>query len=71
MWDNQNGDAHGESPAPGNTTWSSEPVAYKTVPEWNDEKAELRQEEDAYFDGKKVQFLDGRQTRFHLIPSSP
>ena len=69
MWDNQKGDDHGEYPVNANTTWSIELVAYKAVPEWDGEKAEFRQEEDAYFDGKKVHFLDGRQTRFHLIPS--
>jgi hypothetical protein len=26
-------------------------------------------EEDAFFDGKNVAFLDGRQTAFHLIRS--
>ena len=69
MWDNQNGNEHGEYPVHANTTWSIELVAYKTVPEWDDQKVEFRQEENAYFDGKKVHFLDGRQTRFHLIPS--
>jgi Xaa-Pro aminopeptidase len=69
MWDNQNGDDHGEYPVHGNTTWSIELVAYKGVPEWGGQKAEFRQEEDAYFDGNKVHFLDGRQTRFTLIPS--
>jgi len=69
MWDNQNGDDHGEYPVHANTTWSIELVAYKGVPEWDGERAEFRQEEDAWFDGEKVHFLDGRQTRFTLIPS--
>ena len=71
MWDNQNGNDHGEYPVHGNTTWSIELAAYKKVPEWDDETVEFRLEEDAYFDGEKVHFLDGRQTRFHLTPSSP
>ena len=69
MWDNQKGDAHGEYPVHANTTWSIELLAYKNVPEWDNQKVEFRQEEDAYFDGKKVTFLDGRQTEFTLIPS--
>ena len=69
MWDNQNGDAHGEYPVHANTTWSIELMAYKNVPEWDNQRVEFRQEEDAYFDGKKVTFLDGRQTEFTLIPS--
>lgn len=71
MWDNQNGDAHGEYPIHANTTWSIELLAYKPVPEWDGQKVEFRQEEDAYFDGKQVHFLDGRQTQFTLIPSDP
>lgn len=69
MWDNQHGDDHGEYPVHGNTTWSIELVAYKAVPEWDNQKVEFRQEEDAYFDGQKVHFLDGRETRLTLIPT--
>ena len=32
------------------------------VPEWGGQKVGFRQEEDAYFDGNKVHFLDGRET---------
>ena len=70
MWDNQNGDAHGEYPVHANTTWSIELLAYKNVPEWDNQRVEFRQEEDAYFDGTKVTFLDGRQTELTLIPST-
>ena len=29
--------------------------------------AEFRLEEDAFFDGTRVTYLDGRQSEFHLI----
>lgn len=70
MWDNQKGDAHGEYPVHADTTWSIELMAYKNVPEWDNQRVEFRQEEDAYFDGKQVTFLDGRQTHLTLIPSN-
>ncbi|MBN8715101.1 MAG: aminopeptidase P family protein, partial [Xanthomonadales bacterium] len=70
MADNQRGDdARGEYPVHANITWSIELRAFKGVPEWDNQKVEFRQEEDAYFDGSKVTFLDGRQTDFILIPS--
>jgi hypothetical protein len=38
------------------------------VPEWGGQEVGFRLEEDAFFDGTKVQYIDGRQTRFHLVP---
>jgi hypothetical protein len=40
------------------------------VPEWGGQEVEFRSEEDAFFDGEKVTYLDGRQTEFHLIGGS-
>jgi hypothetical protein len=37
------------------------------VPEWGGQEVEFRLEEDAFFDGTSVRYLDGRQERFHLI----
>ena len=37
------------------------------VPEWGGQEIEFRLEEDAFFDGERVHYLDGRQTEFHLI----
>ncbi|HXE77607.1 MAG TPA: M24 family metallopeptidase [Rhodanobacter sp.] len=71
MADNQRGnDPRGEYPVHANATWSIELRAFKDVPEWDNQRVEFRQEEDAYFDGKRVTFLDGRQTELTLIPST-
>ncbi|WP_246204926.1 M24 family metallopeptidase [Altericroceibacterium indicum] len=69
FWDNQNGDERGDYPIHAGTTWSIELAAYDKVPEWNNQRVEFRLEENAYFDGSKVTFLDGRQTELTLIPS--
>lgn len=68
FWDNQNGDERGRYPIHANTTWSIELAAYAPVPEWGGQEVQFRSEEDAYFDGTTVRFLDGRQTRMTLIP---
>ena len=69
FWDNQKGDERGLYPIHANTTWSIELAAYLPVPEWGGEEVQFRAEENAYFDGKTVRFLDGRQTALTLIPS--
>ena len=51
-----------------NTAWSIELNAQAAVPEWNGQVVRFMTEEDAYFDGETVQFLDGRQTEITLIP---
>jgi hypothetical protein len=68
MWDNQNARAEGEWPMHAPTAWSIELAAIHPVPEWGGQKVRFRLEEDAFFDGSKVEYIDGRQTRFHLIP---
>jgi Xaa-Pro aminopeptidase len=68
MWDNQRPRAEGEWPMHAPTAWSIELAAIHPVPEWGGQKVRFRLEEDAFFDGKKVEYIDGRQTRFHLIP---
>ena len=40
-------------------------------PEWGGQEVEFRLEEDAYFDGQTVSYLDGRQSAFHLIGAVP
>jgi Xaa-Pro aminopeptidase len=68
FWDNQNGDERGLYPVHPNTTWSIELAAYAPVPEWGGQEVQFRSEENAYFDGSRVRFLDGRQTAITLIP---
>jgi hypothetical protein len=67
FWDNQKADPRGEHPLRANTAWSIELSAKSIVPEWNGQEVEFRLEEDAFFDGRAVSYLDGRQSRFHLI----
>lgn len=47
--------------------WSIELMATRAVPEWDGQMVDFKTEEDAFFDGKDVRYIDGRQTRFHLI----
>tara|TARA_B100000745_G_scaffold21892_5_gene14979 strand:+ start:12587 stop:13960 length:1374 start_codon:yes stop_codon:yes gene_type:complete len=69
FWDNQNGDPRGEYALRPDTAWSIELTSYNAVPEWGGQMVDFRSEEDAWFDGEKVRFLDGRQTELTLIPS--
>ncbi len=69
FWDNQDPDPRGAHPVNAGTTWSIEFTNYFDVPEWGGQRVDFRSEEDAYFDGKSVRYLDGRQTELTLIPS--
>lgn len=69
FWDNQNGDERGAYAIRPNTAWSIELTSYAAVPEWDGQRVDFRTEEDAFFDGKNVRFIDGRQTEITLIPS--
>lgn len=70
FWDNQFGDPRGEYQIRANTAWSIELTSYRQVEEWDDQRVDFRTEEDAFFDGKSVRYLDGRQTEITLIPSN-
>lgn len=67
FWDNQDGDPRGEYRIRPNTAWSIELTTYSEVSEWDGQRVDFRSEEDAYFDGETVRYLDGRQTEFTLI----
>lgn len=67
FWDNQGPSDKGEYLVRPNTGWSIELNATKAVPEWGGQEVRFSTEEDAFFDGEKVTYLDGRQTRLHLI----
>lgn len=69
FWDNQKADPRGEYPVLAGTTWSIEFTNYYEVPEWGGQRVDFRSEEDAWFDGESVRYLDGRQTELTLIPS--
>jgi len=67
FWDNQGKSPQGEDLLRAGTAWSIELNARKAVPEWGGQEVEFRSEEDAFFDGSRVTYLDGRQQGFHLI----
>lgn len=69
FWDNQNADPRGSGPIRANTAWSIELTSYASVPEWGGQRVDFRTEEDAFFDGERVRYIDGRQTEITLIPS--
>ncbi|MEM9500813.1 MAG: M24 family metallopeptidase [Pseudomonadota bacterium] len=70
FWDNQDADPRGADTIRPNTAWSIELTSYSDVPEWGGQRVDFRTEEDAFFDGETVRFLDGRQTALTLIPSA-
>jgi Xaa-Pro aminopeptidase len=69
FWDNPNADPRGDGPIRANTAWSIELTSYANVPEWGGQRVDFRTEEDAFFDGRTVRYIDGRQTEITLIPS--
>ncbi|MDG5750755.1 M24 family metallopeptidase [Qipengyuania sp. XHP0211] len=69
FWDNQNGDPRSDYRLRADTAWSIELTSYNAVPEWGGQRVDFRSEEDAYFDGETVRFMDGRQTELTLISS--
>ncbi|MFL0355817.1 M24 family metallopeptidase [Erythrobacter sp. GH1-10] len=69
FWDNQKDDPRGAYPVHAGTMWSIELTSYLEVPEWGGQRVDFRSEEDAWFDGESVRFLDGRQTELTLIAS--
>ncbi|WP_247714063.1 M24 family metallopeptidase [Qipengyuania xiamenensis] len=69
FWDNQSPDPRGSGTVNAGTTWSIEFTNYFEVPEWGGQRVDFRSEEDAWFDGETVRYLDGRQTELTLIPS--
>lgn len=68
MWDNQ-------GPTPGRGDWRLFPdTAYaiegnvKTLmPQWEEQYVQIKLEQSAVFDGDRVVYLAGRQTRWHLV----
>jgi Xaa-Pro aminopeptidase len=67
-WDNQKGSSGGDYRIRANTAWSIELAAFAKVPEWNAQEVQFRLEENAFFDGKTVRYIDGRQTVLTVIP---
>jgi Xaa-Pro aminopeptidase len=68
MWDNQ-----GPTPVRGdwslheNTVYAIEGNVKVQVPEWEGQWVQIKLEQDAVFDGQRVLYLGGRQTRWHVV----
>jgi hypothetical protein len=68
MWDNQ-----GPTPVRGdwklypNTAYAIEGNVKAAVPEWNGQLVQIKLEQSAVFDGKRVLYLAGRQTQWHVV----
>jgi Xaa-Pro aminopeptidase len=71
FWDNQSPDIRGSLKVHANTVWSIELAATEPVPEWGGQDVAFRAEENAFYDGRQVRYLDGRQTDLTLIPGRP
>ncbi len=69
LWDNQGGvPGRGDYPLFPNTAHSIELNAAVPVPEWGGQTVRIMLEEDAFFDGERTWYIDGRQVDFWLIP---
>ncbi len=68
MWDSQGGVPFtGDYLLHANTAYSIELNAATFIKEWNKE-VRIMLEEDAFFDGEQVRYINGRQKSFLLIP---
>lgn len=68
LWDQQEGvPGKGDYPLYPNTAYSIELNVTTNIPEWNKD-IRIMLEEDAFFDGEEVRYIDGRQTELWLIP---
>ncbi len=68
LWDQQGGVPHrGDYPLYPNTAYSIELNTAVFIPEW-DKEIRMMMEEDAFFDGEQVRYIDGRQVELLLIP---
>jgi hypothetical protein len=69
MWDSQGGvPIQGDYPLHADTAYSIELNAATFIEEWGKE-IRIMLEENAFFDGKEVRYMDGRQLSFHLVPT--
>ena len=72
LWDQQGGvPGRGDYPLYPNTVHSIELNARMGVPEWDNKAVRFSLEEDAFFDGETVWYIDPRQEALLLIPRQP
>ena len=68
MWDNQGNTAHrGDWPLYPHTVYAIEGNVKVAVPEWDGQHVQIKMEQDGYFNGDRVVYLGGRQTRWHTV----
>ncbi len=68
LWDQQGGvPGRGDYPLYANTAFSIELNAAVAIPEWGGQEVRVMLEEDAFFDGERTWYIDGRQTELILI----
>jgi hypothetical protein len=68
MWDNQGATRiQGDWKLHPNTAYAIEGNVKAAVPEWNNQLVQIKLEQSAVFDGRKVHYLAGRQTTWHLV----
>jgi Xaa-Pro aminopeptidase len=69
MWDKQGGvPGSGDYPLYPNTAYAIELNVTESIPEWGGMDVRIMLEEDAWFDGVSVRYIDGRRTNLILIP---
>jgi Xaa-Pro aminopeptidase len=68
MWDNQGPTpVRGDWPLHANTCYAIEGQVTVPIPEWGGQRVQIKLEQDAVFDGQRVVYLGGRQTRLHVV----
>lgn len=68
MWDNQGPTpVQGEWPLRPNTAYAIEGNVKVAVPEWDGQLVQIKLEQSAVFDGRRVIYLAGRQTQWHVV----
>ncbi len=66
-WEQANNPGRGDVKLVPNSCFTAELSVTMPVPEWGGQELRLSLEQDIVFTGDGTAFLDGRQTRFHLI----
>jgi Xaa-Pro aminopeptidase len=68
MWDNQGPTiGRGDWPLHPMTGYAIEGNVVERVPEWNNQRVQMKLEQSALFDGKTVQYLAERQKALHVV----
>lgn len=68
MWDNQGPTiGRGDWPLYANTGYAIEGNVKVRVPELDDQLVQMKLEQSAFFDGERVHYLAGRQTKLHVV----